>query len=469
MSTVVGEWEKEATKLKTQMKAIKIKLKMNKEKKQLFQQWMYTSNFAYNKTIAAVRNGHPVNFYELRNKLVTANTKKHNIEYQQMDENMKDLRKQKKNAAKEKQSMYEKQIQELKEDLRELKKALKSIENEGVFEWELETPKDVRAMAVQDVCKAYKTVFTNMKQGNIQRFHMGFRKKEDTKQSMVIPKQFLKNKEGKLIIGASYFHNEESASISMGKKTIKKYKNLQILHDCRMIRHNQDYWLCIPIEQNISLSDISYKNYCGVDPGIRTFMTSFGNQGCQEYEHDSDRIAILDKKLANLKNKDGIYKSKKRKLIQRKIHGCMRYFIKEQHHPRIRKRKLWKIEKQKENLINEIHWKTIHAILECNDIIFYGDIQSHNIVRRKKNRNVNRNTNNMKFYLFKQRLQYKSTELGKKVILVKENYTTKTCSFCGSINHPGVSKIYECKNCKRKVGRDVNAAKNILMKGILSL
>ena len=466
---------------------------MNKEKKQLFQQWMYTSNFAYNKTIDAVRNGHPVNFYDLRNKLVTANTKKHNIEYQQMDEKMKDLRKQKKNApgalplphsygcvrtssshissnaTKEKQSMYEEQIQELKEHLKELKKTLKSIENEGVFEWELETPKEVRAMAVQDVCKAYKTVFTNMKQGNIKRFHMGFRKKDDTKQSMVIPKQLLKNKEGKLIIGASYFHTEESASISMGKKTIKKYKNLQILHDCRMIRHNQDYWLCIPIKQKISLSDVSYKNYCGMDPGIRTFMTSFGNQGCQEYEHDSDRIATLDRKLANLKNKDGIYKSKKRKLIQRKIHGCIHYFLQDRNHPRIRKRKLWKIEKKKENLINEIHWKTIHAILECNDIIFYGDIQSHNIVRRKKNRNVNRNTNNMKFYLFKQRLQYKSTELGKKVILVKENYTTKTCSFCGSINHPGVSKIYECKCCKRKVGRDVNAAKNILMKGILSI
>ena len=75
----------------------------------------------------------------------------------------------------------------------------------------------------------------------------------------------------------------------------------------------------------------------------------------------------------------------------------------------------------------------------------------------------------MKFYLFKQRLLSKAEEKRKKVILVNESYTSKTCSNCGTISNPGKSKIYECKKCKKKVGRDINAAKNILIKGIVQM
>ena len=57
-------------------------------------------------------------------------------------------------------------------------------------------------------------------------------------------------------------------------------------------------------------------------------------------------------------------------------------------------------------------------------------------------------------------------EKNKKVFCIKEEYTTKTCSFCGMLNNPGRSKIYQCLNCNIKTGRDVNASKNILMKGI---
>ena len=75
--------------------------------------------------------------------------------------------------------------------------------------------------------------------------------------------------------------------------------------------------------------------------------------------------------------------------------------------------------------------------------------------------------NNLKFYKFKERLLFKSVERNKQVFLVNEAYTTQTCSNCGSNNKPGCSSVYSCRNCKKKVGRDVNAAKNILMKGII--
>ena len=171
-------------------------------------------------------------------------------------------------------------------------------------------------------------------------------------------------------------------------------------------------------------------------------MTSFGKKYNIEYKHNNDLIQKLDNKIQILKNK----RNKKR---------C-------------RKRTINKYENKKSNLIDELHWKTINDILLENDYIFYGDIKSHNIVKHGKNKNLNKDFNNLKFYLFKQRLIFKTAERNKQIYIIGENFTTKTCSNCGNITNIGNSKIYNCKKCNCIFDRDFNAAKNILMKGITS-
>ena len=115
-----------------------------------------------------------------------------------------------------------------------------------------------------------------------------------------------------------------------------------------------------------------------------------------------------------------------------------------------------------------MNWKTITHILKNNDLIVYGNIKSHGIVKGKLNKTLNRNINALKLYKFKTRLLFKAIERRKIVIVVEEGYTTQTCSFCGSRYKPGCSKIYNCKKCNKHVDRDINAAKNILMKGLLT-
>jgi len=105
---------------------------------------------------------------------------------------------------------------------------------------------------------------------------------------------------------------------------------------------------------------------------------------------------------------------------------------------------------------------------EC-DVIYLGDIKSHSIVKGKKNKKLNRDTCDLKFYLLKERLLYKANVNNKKVHLVKEHFTTKTCSNCGKVNNSvGSSEVFECKICNLNTGRDINASKNILMKGFLT-
>ena len=74
----------------------------------------------------------------------------------------------------------------------------------------------------------------------------------------------------------------------------------------------------------------------------------------------------------------------------------------------------------------------------------------------------------MCFYKFKTRLQYKALVENKKIFEVNEAYTTQTCSYCGNMYKPECSKIYDCNKCKKNIDRDINAAKNILMKGIIN-
>lgn len=55
---------------------------------------------------------------------------------------------------------------------------MNSIINNNIAAWELKTPKETRAAAVNDVCKAYKTAFTNFKNGNIKYFEIKYKKRK---------------------------------------------------------------------------------------------------------------------------------------------------------------------------------------------------------------------------------------------------------------------------------------------------
>ena len=434
-------------------------MKPSNQQRKIIDEWIDTSRYVYNKTIHLINKGHPVNHFQLRDKLVTEDTKKNNKEYkdfivelQELTDKKKLLNKEllqnKKDIAKQQElikqiEMQEKLIIDKKKSRNEIIKTLATEKNTGIKEWEFNTPKAVRDGAVNDVCKAYKTGFTNLKLGNIKFFKMHYKKKTNPDKCVCIPKSLVKNKNGIIHFSSHFF--KENCKFKMGKKTLKKYKDLKIDNDTRIVKQKDTYYLIVPIP----VEEIPKKplvNYCGIDPGIRTFMTSFGNNECIEYHHNEEAIKSLNTKIMILKEL-----------------RCLKF------RKRILKAKLNRIETRKSNLINELHWKVITDLLNRNDVIFYGDIKSHDIVKNKHNRTLNRNMNELKFYKFKDRLLFKATEKNKRIVLVNEAYTSQTCSFCGSMYKPGCSKVYDCKNCNRKVDRDINASKNILMKGILSI
>ena len=51
--------------------------------------------------------------------------------------------------------------------------------------------------------------------------------------------------------------------------------------------------------------------------------------------------------------------------------------------------------------------------------------------------------------------------------VVDESYTSKTCGRCGFIkDNLSGNKVYKCDSCCLEIGRDLNGARNILLKNM---
>jgi len=415
---------------------------MNKKQKIVINEWINTSRAIYNKTVKDIKNGAKINFITLRDKFVTHETKKEDEMYKKYQKEIKEYKKELKTLNNKEDILnIEEKIEEKEEEFKKIKKNINSVINTNIKEWELNTPKDIRAGAVNDVCKAYKTAFTNLKNGNIRYFEIKYKKKKEKKQTIILQNNLIKNNNGIIEIAPSYL--EDNYKFKMSNRNKKKYKDLKIEHDVRLTKKNDKYWLSIPIDIYLKeREELKEFNYCGIDPGIRTFMTVADINGYSEYNQKQERINEINKK--------------KEEILKEKINN--------------KRRLLLRLEAKKSNLVDEIQWKTINDIINKYDVIYYGDIKSHNITNGGKNKKLNQEFNDLKFYIFKQRLEYKCKINNKIFKEVNESYTTKTCSCCGEMYEIKDKKEYRCKNkeCKMILDRDVNSGRNILMKGLIT-
>jgi IS605 OrfB family transposase len=119
------------------------------------------------------------------------------------------------------------------------------------------------------------------------------------------------------------------------------------------------------------------------------------------------------------------------------------------------------------NYINELHWKSISYLVRNYDIIILPEFRVSEMLKKKKlGRMTKRLLSMFSFYKFKQRLEYKCSVYNKKLIIVDESYTSKTCGNCGVLNDVGSKEEYCCSSCGVIIDRDVNGARNILIKNV---
>jgi IS605 OrfB family transposase len=112
------------------------------------------------------------------------------------------------------------------------------------------------------------------------------------------------------------------------------------------------------------------------------------------------------------------------------------------------------------------------AMVKNYGAIFVGDVVSAKLVKTK----MAKSTLDAGWASLKTMLEYKSQQAGVVFEVIDESYSTQTCSCCGSIpasspkGRAGLRiRAWTCSECGAEHDRDVNAARNILARGLARL
>ena len=102
------------------------------------------------------------------------------------------------------------------------------------------------------------------------------------------------------------------------------------------------------------------------------------------------------------------------------------------------------------------------------DVIVIEDLKAKNMM---KNHHLAKSIANSAWYLFRSILEYKCQWYGKELIVVSPHYTSQECSHChyNSGKKDLAIREWDCSHCGTHHDRDINAARNILNRGLATL
>lgn len=194
-----------------------------------------------------------------------------------------------------------------------------------------------------------------------------------------------------------------------------------------------------------------------LDPGNRTFLTGYDGENILEIGKGDigliQRLCLhLDQLISKVSNAKSRQKYQMRKAIKRA-------------RARI------------QNLVKDLHNKTVNLLVNSYKVIFLPTFDSSQMVckingkgkKRKINSKSARQMLTLSHYKFEQHLKQAAQRKAVIVVLCNESYTSKSCGSCGHIYEVGSSKTHSCPKCRTKTSRDVNGARNIMLRSLASL
>ena len=131
----------------------------------------------------------------------------------------------------------------------------------------------------------------------------------------------------------------------------------------------------------------------------------------------------------------------------------------------------WKMEKTKikqDQLIDDLHNKVVSDLTQNYQSILLPEFKISEMIQKNKlGKMTKRMLMSFKYYKFQNRLKEKCIENARTLYIVDESFTSKTCGRCGHLNTKlGCSKVFKCPKCNLEIDRDVNGARNILLKNL---
>lgn len=204
----------------------------------------------------------------------------------------------------------------------------------------------------------------------------------------------------------------------------------------------QDYfYVSFLIEVPTPPVNNSNNHAVGIDFGITTFLTLSDNSF---YSTQSFSEEVL------------------------KIKRLARDFSKKRKGSNNRKKSLKKLRKAYKKLTNKrtdhLH-KLTSILVKKYDVIVLEKLNIQKML--KKNSYIANSLQHQCFHQFTNLLKYKLEKAGKRLIFVDPKYTSQQCNVCKKIDRKSrkTQSVFKCTSCGHKENADLNASKNILVKG----
>lgn len=334
---------------------------------------------------------------------------------------------------------------------------INNVNYEKIDKWMLDIPYDIRDESMRDLVKNYSS---NMSKGD--SFDIQFKSRKKSLDSINVLGKYWNTSRG---MYSSTFTSEMKCEMKLPET---------LDHTCRIIRNKLNkYYIFIPkllkketkikneklckksfkseYESQINgLKDSKIPGVLSIDPGVRTFLTCYDPSGLimkfGEGFKGIGKLSIL------LKYKDKLQSliSKTRKRFKRN---------------RLNKAFLRSSEKIT-NVVQDCHKKLSKWFCQNYKTILIPKLNFQGTKNISKNNR--RKLLSWSHCSFVDRLIHKSREYNNcKVIQVTEEYTSKTCGCCGFLKQDlGSSKTFKCNKCLTIIDRDINGARNILLKYI---
>ena len=242
---------------------------------------------------------------------------------------------------------------------------------------------------------------------------------------------------------------------NVGKLYFKDTRNVLETGKCklaRIVKHplGSGYDIQLVVEIPKEEKEQDQRDVIGIDMGVRNPMVLSNGQEYPKFGVDKTKEKRLQRKLA--KAKRGSNNRNKKKLS----------VARESRRNQIK-------------ASNIRHRATTDIIKNHSSNLVVEKLQTKNLTKHGGNRkrNLNRGMLETSPNQLKQMLSYKAQRgVGKtrgKLVEINAAYTSQDCSDCGHRKELSLrDRIYDCENCSLILDRDLNAAKNIRLKGLKS-
>ncbi len=115
-------------------------------------------------------------------------------------------------------------------------------------------------------------------------------------------------------------------------------------------------------------------------------------------------------------------------------------------------------------------FEIINELTDNHNIIAFERLNIQALEEKSLGKNMRKSYRDASWGYFLRTLRYKAEEAGTGLIEVAPAYTSQKCSVCGNIVEKELSeRRHRCPYCGLDIGRDLNAAKNILRLGLQAL